>query len=397
MESTIAQIAAEPDAATRTSQFASYIDAAASAGDVGRLQSVVTQVVDEGYPQVTARQLLDALVERLAGVTHTVYKSVAGFALEALEPRAHAFEGSITAIRERLSGVLESEGRWGEAGEILGRVPFDAVGRTLGAQYCAGLYVRVARLYARAERLDDAEPWMNRATVAGTADEGGRLVLRMLHAEILDGKRRYADAALRYHALSQMTPRAYATESFTTDDAARALRYAIACAILAPAGPRRSRVLAALYNDERTRGTELFGSLQAIHMERLLQAEHVERLRPLLRPHQLAATVDEESVVDRAVVEHNLLAASKLYINIKFEELGALLCVSPQKAETTAARMIYEERMNARIDQVTGTLEFSAATQVELIESWDQQIENLCGALDSCVEAILQKYPQFAS
>lgn len=56
--------------------------------------------------------------------------------------------------------------------------------------------------------------------------------------------------------------------------------------------------------------------------------------------------------MDRAVTEHNLLAASKLYNNITFSELGALLQISPAKAEKIASQMITEGRMNGYIDQV---------------------------------------------
>lgn len=37
------------------------------------------------------------------------------------------------------------------------------------------------------------------------------------------------------------------------------------------------------------------------------------------------------SILDRAVVEHNLLSASKLYNNITFQELGALLEIPSAK------------------------------------------------------------------
>ncbi len=39
------------------------------------------------------------------------------------------------------------------------------------------------------------------------------------------------------------------------------------------------------------------------------------------------------SILDRAVIEHNLLSASKLYNNITFEELGALLEIPPAKVQ----------------------------------------------------------------
>ena len=37
------------------------------------------------------------------------------------------------------------------------------------------------------------------------------------------------------------------------------------------------------------------------------------------------------TILDRAVIEHNLLSASKLYNNISFEELGSLLEIPPSK------------------------------------------------------------------
>jgi len=37
------------------------------------------------------------------------------------------------------------------------------------------------------------------------------------------------------------------------------------------------------------------------------------------------------TILDRAVIEHNLLSASKLYNNISFDELGSLLEIPPRK------------------------------------------------------------------
>ncbi len=37
------------------------------------------------------------------------------------------------------------------------------------------------------------------------------------------------------------------------------------------------------------------------------------------------------SILDQAVIEHNILSASKLYNNITFEELGRLLAIPPAK------------------------------------------------------------------
>ena len=47
--------------------------------------------------------------------------------------------------------------------------------------------------------------------------------------------------------------------------------------------------------------------------------------------NRLFVIVLGSTILDRAVIEHNLLSASKLYNNISFEELGALLEIPPVK------------------------------------------------------------------
>lgn len=54
-----------------------------------------------------------------------------------------------------------------------------------------------------------------------------------------------------------------------------ALEAAVTCCILAAAGPQRSRVLANLYKDERTRGLPVFFFLEKVYLERILRREEV--------------------------------------------------------------------------------------------------------------------------
>ena len=76
-----------------------------------------------------------------------------------------------------------------------------------------------------------------------------------------------------------------------------------------------------------------------------LHAAQVEAFSQGLRPHQKAQTGDGSTVLERAVVEHNLAAAARLYNNIYLAELGQLLGVAPDAAEAVAARMIAESRL----------------------------------------------------
>ena len=60
---------------------------------------------------------------------------------------------------------------------------------------------------------------------------------------------------------------------------AQALEAAVTCCILAAAGPQRSRVLANLYKDERTRTLPVFPFLEKVYLERILQRAEVLHLQ----------------------------------------------------------------------------------------------------------------------
>lgn len=137
-------------------------------------------------------------------------------------------------------------------------------------------------------------------------------------------------------------------------------------------------MLASLCRDERTSELPTFNILSKMFLDRILRKTEIHEFEATLRPHQLAkislssndqlaskVPADHEevdptaskrtgpsTVLDRAVMEHNLLASSKIYNNITFQGLGALLDVTPGAAETMARRMIEQQRLKGTIDQV---------------------------------------------
>ena len=90
-------------------------------------------------------------------------------------------------------------------------------------------------------------------------------------------------------------------------------------------------------------------------------------------------------------MEHNLLVASKLYLNISFSQLGELLGISSDRAEQVAAAMIQEKRLNASIDQIDNLIIFKKFK----LERWDESIGALCRELDILVDKISNQHPQF--
>jgi len=151
----------------------------------------------------------------------------------------------------------------------------------------------------------------------------------------------------------------------------------VTCAVLAPAGPNRSRVLASLYRDERSSELPTYNILSKMFLDHILRSAEVKEFEKTLKPHQLAkiaissndklASTNDgggepdptastrtgpSTVLDRAVMEHNLLASSNIYNNITFRGLGALLDLTPGAAETMARKMIEQGRLRGTIDQV---------------------------------------------
>lgn len=97
------------------------------------------------------------------------------------------------------------------------------------------------------------------------------LVLRFktCYARILDAERKFIEAALRYMELSQST-----AETVKDSDRLQSLEYAISCAILAKAGPQRSRVLAMLYSDERSKQLANYPMLEKMLKVKTQQMMH---------------------------------------------------------------------------------------------------------------------------
>lgn len=174
---------------------------------------------------------------------------------------------------------------------------------------------------------------------------------RAAQAKIWDFKRKFVEAASKYYELSL-------NSHLTELEKNNALNSALNCTILAQAGKQRSRLLATLFKDERCQKLPAFNILEKMYLERIIKCDQVKEFESILEPHQKATTTDGSTLLDRAVIEHNLLAASKLYNNIRFNELGNLFDISAEKAEKIASQMISEERMNGYIDQIGSIVHF---------------------------------------
>ncbi|GIL87911.1 hypothetical protein Vretimale_6309 [Volvox reticuliferus] len=384
----IAQIT---DQRQKTEAYKSALQQILNTGQPEACKEFVNHMLTDDVPLVISRQLLLLFAQGIARLPTATHVAVATAALERLQPRVVSFEDSVVLMREGLAEALEKEEEWSKAAQVLSGIDLESGGRAMEPSYKLSKNIKIAMLYLEDDDSVNAEMYIKKAAalISSCKDEGLELQYKTCYARILDAKRRFLEAALRYYELSSIRPSVAGNLQLDEGDLETALRSAIICTILAPAGPQRSRMLAALYKDERSsRLADLYPFLQKVYLERILDRSEVEAFAKGLKPHQVATLGAGGTVLDRAVVQHNLAAASRLYSNISTEQLGGLLGLSAEAAEAVAADMVAEGRMAGSIDQVDQLIHFGAKVEVEALLRWDDSIRSACAKVSELVDRV---------
>jgi len=312
--------------------------------------------------------------------------------VDVIKDKADDFPSALMKAVDLLAGVYQAQGEFKRAAYTLSSFKFDSYRNlSVSAAEKVQWLVNTAEFYLAVDDSGMASQNIKRAYgLIGEVKNDPQLVFRFktCYARVADSERKFMDASMRYIELAQ-TGGAFVTEP----DLLQTLEYAVTCAILAPPNSSRSRILAILINDERSKNLRNYTLLEKIFKERIIRSSEVEVFQKLLQPHQNAETSTGRTVLQNSIIEHNMFAASKIYNNIAFSELGALLGIKADEAEQLAANMIDQGRIKATIDQVDSIVEFEAS-QDNLL-TWDQQIQSLCLNLNDVLESISKKHPQY--
>ncbi|KAI1285800.1 COP9 signalosome complex subunit 4 [Halotydeus destructor] len=351
------------------------------------VKAFVDSIVNENVSLVISRQLLSELSKSLEQMSAVESKELSHFVLERIQPRVVSFEEQVASIRQNLAAVYEKEQRWHEAASVLVGIPLETGQKQYTVDYKLETYLKIARLFLEDEDPIQAEAYINRASLLQTETQNEELQIyyKFCYARVLDYRRKFIEASARYNELSYRT-------KVMEEERLTALKSALICTVLASAGQQRSRMLATLFKDERCQQLPCFNILEKMYLDRIIKRSELDEFTSLLLPHQKATVADGSTILDRAVVEHNLLSASKLYNNITFEQLGSLLEIEPSKAEKIASQMVTEGRMNGFIDQIASILHFETR---ELLPAFDAQIQSLCFQVNNVIEKITQVAPDW--
>ncbi|KAF7562198.1 hypothetical protein G7046_g1954 [Stylonectria norvegica] len=370
------------------------------------LNAIVDSFFAQALGVVATRSVLAAFITTLKALKNEdMWIEVGNQTLATLAAQPSSFLDADATIRELVATAHENNEDFAEAAQMLAEIPLDTSQRKVSDEEKAKTWIRIVRNYLEMDNFVTADVYINKLKniMHTVSDPDLNLHFKLSQARIQDAKRDFLSASQRYHEIS-FSP------AITEEERLHTLSMAIKCAVLAPAGPMRSRTLGRLYKDDRSGQLEEFGILEKMFLDRLLSPAEVNKFALGLQPHQLATTSDGTTVLARAVVEHNLLGASRLYNNIRFEALGSLVGLSAEKAEETTARMIEQGRLVGRMDQLDGIVWFEGGEATgekgsgragiivgKHMRTWDANVESLSEDVENVTNALQKEFPEFVA
>ena len=387
-DSDLASLGSSSDQSSRLAALISSCDVSASAEDAAtRLEAVLARFLQDDVSQQAMKATALLFAKKLKELVplDERYVEVALHAISALKAHPSSFDEPDHALRETLFNYYISIEQFKEAAQILAGVNVDSNTKIFSDMEKADIYVKCAESYLEEDEPVDAEVFVNKASLYmnNISDVSIQLRYRAVCARVLDANRKFVDAAIKYYELSNTS-----SINVVEEDLYELLGKAVTCAVLGKTGPQRSRVLGLLYKDERSRRLEQYPKfsshvqvLTSMYLEHLLRQEDLSGFEASLAPHQRARTGDGLTVLQKAVIEHNMLAAGSVYDNIRFDELGNLLGLDAQAAERAAARMICEDRLKASIDQTEGLLLFRDGSRDSVLR-WDEKVASVLSYVD---------------
>ena len=368
------------------------------------LNAYAQTLLDDSLGIVVLRPLLAAFVDAFRTIKDPDSRIEVGEKVITLlqSKGAGQYEEQDTQIKHALAEAFEQNEDYRRSAQTLATINLESTQKSVSADEKAKVWIRIVRCYLEEDDPTSAFTHLNKIKniLFNVQDEETKLMFQLSQARIYDSQRAFLDAAQSYYTTSTVP-------IVHEDERLQIFGKSIICTVLAPAGPQRGKMLNRLYKDDRASLADDFAILEKIFFDRLLSPAEIKAFASKLEPHHLAKTADGSTVLDKAVLEHNLLGASKLYSNIGFDQLGELLGIDAEKAEDYAAKMLEQGRLAGYIDQIDRLIFFEGEASGERktghaervvgkeLRKWDANVTGLAEEVEKVTSMIQNQYPEF--
>mmetsp|Transcript_35381 Transcript_35381/g.36046 ORF Transcript_35381/g.36046 Transcript_35381/m.36046 type:complete len:407 (-) Transcript_35381:73-1293(-) len=395
LDTRLDQITSVTSSKDQTCEYQKLIDEHISGSSAAPITRIITRFMSNDVQQSVSKSLILYMAKKLKDINEEILEEIGNHLLVLIKQHTLSFDEAEYFIRETMFNYYVKNGLYKDAATTLSSVNVDSTTHHLAEEEKTDLFVRCAEAALEDDETIDAEVFLNRASSYIQSATGWSLLLRyrVTCARVLDNNRKFVEAAMRYLELSNIQ-----NTEVDSEDLLELLGKAVTCAVLGRPGPQRSRVLGLLYKDERIHTLDLIPKysghssvLTKMFTNQLLRKDELTAFESCLMKHQMAIAGDGLTIPERAVIEHNMVAAGRIYDNIRFPQLASLLRLDVTRAERVAARMIGEYRLKATIDQTEGILQFEEDSDALL--SWNDGIADLCAEVSECVESLQLSYP----
>lgn len=383
----------------KKSQYIKIIQEIFSSESESSVKTFVEHITKQNA--VVSRQVLQQFAEafkgkRKAGVGKNLLQSmISSIDIILSENNSKLFEEVTNSLLYNIAKTFqnemeeEDEDAFEKAARYMGKINLDSTNQPYTPAKKCKILIHVAQLYLAEGKHREAEIFVNKCRdliQAKDMPELTKLKFWSAMAQVQDANQKYHQAAAGYLRLSE--------KIINPKESLEKLEQGMKCTILSPAGPNRARLLAKFYKDERS--SQLPGAklVEKMFMERLIDKSDYETFESTLAEHQMRITREGWTLLQKAVIEHNLIATSKVYSNISMADLAKILNVDADGAENIAANMIAQGRLTGKIDQSKGLLHFVSA---HVLQNWDANIETLCNSVNGIYEKITLDHPDWVS
>eukprot|EP01022_Parablepharisma_sp_SALTPOND_P013371 TRINITY_DN1784_c0_g2_i3.p2 TRINITY_DN1784_c0_g2~~TRINITY_DN1784_c0_g2_i3.p2 ORF type:complete len:478 (-),score=47.46 TRINITY_DN1784_c0_g2_i3:14167-15600(-) len=336
--------------------------------------------------------LLETIADKLKDLDKEQIIAFTPKLLELMASKTLANEQNEYKIRKELAAAYSYMEEPQMAARALSSMHLEQVKEKIGIPAVVEAYVKITEYCLDAENNADAYSYITKAAqyIDSITDTFTLLKYKYCYAQVHDANLKFGQAASLYYELSQK-----GTVGVPEEEIRAFLNRAVTCTLLAPPGTQRSRLLTLLYKDERTRTVAHFNLLEKMYLDRLIKMSEVTKFEEDLKPHQRGMTIENYTVLQKAVLEHDVLALSKIYTNISIDQLSKLLEIPTDRAEMLVASMISEGKIKAHINQADQFVYFEA--EKEMIQRFNELIGNLCEGVNQLIQETAQKYPHLGS
>ncbi|XP_039689292.1 COP9 signalosome complex subunit 4 [Medicago truncatula] len=209
MEGAFASASAITDQRQKIEQYKQILSAVISSNDILHARKFIDHMLSDDVPLVVSRQLLQSFAEELGRLAPETQKEIAHYILAQIQPRVVSFEEQVLVIREKLAELYESEEQWSKAAQMLSGIDLDSGMRVIDDTFRLSKCVQIACLYLEDDDAVNDEAFINKASflVSNSQHEVLNLKYKVCYARILDLKRKFLEAALRYYDISQIEKR----------------------------------------------------------------------------------------------------------------------------------------------------------------------------------------------